>query len=112
MTYLTQAHISDDLYMRYRVSACAAQEGCTEESIDPDGWAFQWRRVWASAPDWDDAWEYARNMHPPETEPDYAPGADEAVITDGMILSQVQAMKPFIQLPTIMVPIQQPPGGW
>lgn len=91
MTYLTQSIIADDAYMRLRVASCAAQEGCTEVGIDPDMWTFDWRRVWASAPDWDAAWESAMAADPPLDEP----GKDEGVITDGMITAQVQAMLPF-----------------
>jgi hypothetical protein len=58
--------------------------------MDPDRWTLEHRRKWASAPDWDDAWEYALNVH--GAEEDYDPGTDGAVITDTQILGQVQAM--------------------
>ena len=45
---------------------------------------------WAASPGWDAAWESALASHPDE--PEYDPGADEAAITDAMILSQVQSM--------------------
>jgi hypothetical protein len=87
MSYLTQAEIAGNTSMVNRLSQAAAEEG-----MGTDGDAFVWtnRRIWASAPGWDDAWESARASHPDE--PEYDPGADEAVITDGMILSQVQSM--------------------
>lgn len=90
--YLTQSIIADDPYMRLRVASCAAQEGCAETGIDPDAWTSEWRRVWASSPGWDAAWESAQ-AGGVET-----PGSDPAVITDGQILAQVQAMMPFTRV--------------
>lgn len=90
--YLTQAEIADDVAMHNRVAQAAAQEGVTDAALDPDWWTTQWRRVWAASPGWDSAWESARaagNEHP---------GADPAVITDAMILSEVQSMKPFVSI--------------
>jgi hypothetical protein len=90
MSYFTQAIIADDPYMRLRVSAAAAQQGCAEDfGIDPDAWTLEWRKVWASSPGWDAAWESAQagNVE--------IPGMDAGVVTDGMILAQVQAMMPF-----------------
>lgn len=89
MSYLTQSIISDDPYMRLRVASCAAQQGCADAGIDPDAWAVEWRRVWGSSPGWDAAWESAQAGGITD------PGADPSVITDQMILSQVQAMMPF-----------------
>jgi hypothetical protein len=91
--YLTQSIVADDPYMRLRVASAAAQEGCaTESGIDPDEWTFQWRRVWAAAPGWSDAWESAAAAGVAD------PGSDPAVITDAMILSQLQAMQPFTRV--------------
>jgi hypothetical protein len=103
MSYLTQDAIASSPAMQHRVAQCAAQEGVgtnpspgdpvTGRPMDPDRWTLEHRRQWASAPDWDDAWEYALNTHPPvEGEPAYDPGTDDAVITDGQILGQVQSM--------------------
>ena len=88
MSYLNQAVIADNSWMINRVSQCATQE----EVPDPDQWVLTNRRVWAAAPGWDAAWASADASHPDD--PHYDPGADEAVITDEMILSQVQLMKP------------------
>ena len=85
MSYLTQAHIAGNSAMYERVAQCAATEGFA----DPSGWASANARTWAASPGWDTAWESALVAHP---QPDYDPGADEAVITDGMILSEVQAI--------------------
>lgn len=87
--YLTQGLIAADPAMNTRVAQAAAQEGVTDAALDPDWWTTQWRRVWAAAPGWDAAWESALAAGNP------APGSDPAVITDGEILSQVQAMTPF-----------------
>lgn len=84
MSYLTQSEIAFNESMSNRVTQGAVTEG------RPEQWAYNTRRQWASAPGWDDAWESARVAHPEE---DYDPGADEAVITDGMILSQIQSME-------------------
>ena len=90
MSYLNQAEIAANSFMLSRVAQSAAQEG----EPDPDGWTQTNRRIWAAAPDWDAAWASALAAHendPPEEF--YDPGADEAVITDQMILGQVQAMR-------------------
>lgn len=85
--YHTQGQIADDPAMRIRVAQCAAAEGVKDDGIDPDVWAYEWRRVWSAAPGWDEAWESALASENP------APGSDPAVITDAMILSQVQSMQ-------------------
>lgn len=94
--YLNQAAIADDTAMRGRVAQAAAQEGCADAGLDPDQWTYEWRRVWASAPGWDAAWESSLAGHP--NDPDYTPGEDPGVITDQMILTQVQAMMPFTRV--------------
>lgn len=88
MTYLTQDAIANSRPMLNRVAQAAAQE---QVEGDADKWTYVNRRTWASAPGWDAAWESAIVTHP---EPEYDPGEDEGVITDGMILSQVQSMNP------------------
>ena len=89
MSYLTQNAIANNRAMLDRVAQAAASE---DISSDPDRWTYDNRRDWAAAPGWDSAWESALVSHPDE--PDYDPGTDETVITDGMILSQVQSMAP------------------
>lgn len=89
MSYLTQNEIASSKTMMNRVAQAAAQENV---GGDPDRWTYDNRRDWAAAPGWDAAWESAKASHPDE--PDFDPGADEAVITDAMILSQVQSMAP------------------
>ena len=101
MSYLTQNEIAQSLTMTNRVAQAYADEVFdaygpidpqTQRTKDPDRWAADERRYWASAPGWSEAWESAIASHPPEDFPDYDPGADPGVITDGMVLSQVQSM--------------------
>jgi hypothetical protein len=86
MTYLMQSAITENPSMMNRVAQCAAEQTVP----DPDKWAFDNRRTWAASPGWADAWAYALATH--ESDPEYDPGKDESVITDGMILSEVQGM--------------------
>jgi hypothetical protein len=93
MGYLTQNEIATNASMMNRVAQAAA----SEDQFDPDRWTYENRRTWAAAPGWDDAWESFKASHPdpdpiPEGYVPPDPGADEGVITDGMILSQIQAM--------------------
>lgn len=87
MTYLDQSEMAQNHILTQRVAQCAAQEGVPE----PDQWTSVNRRTWASAPGWEAAWASAQAAH--EDNPSYDPGKDEAVITDQMILGQVQAMQ-------------------
>lgn len=94
MSYLDQSEIANNAAMFERVSQAA-----TQENKEPDGetWARTNRRAWAAAPGWDAAWASAHANHPPPDPGEpftgvYDPGSDESVITDAMILSQVQAM--------------------
>lgn len=86
MSYLTQSVVAANAAMFSRVAQCAATEGIPE----PGSWAATNARMWAASPGWDAAWESALASHPDD--PEYDPGTDEAVITDAMILSQVQSM--------------------
>ena len=61
MTYLVQDEIANNRAMLNRVAQAAAQE---KVSSDPDRWAYENRRTWASAPGWDDSWESAKVTHP------------------------------------------------
>lgn len=88
MTYLIQTDIAGNPAMVSRVAQATVSEANVPDN--PDAWANMNARRWAAAPGWDDAWASALASHPDD--PDYDPGRDEAVITDGMILSQVQSM--------------------
>ena len=83
MSYLTQNEISQSVTMYGRIAQAAAEQAIP----DPDGWTNTNRRTWAAAPGWAEAWESYEVSNPGAD-----PGADPAVITDGQILSQVQAM--------------------
>ena len=99
MSYLQQDEIANNRSMQARVAQAAAQE---KAPGDPDRWTFDNRRTWAAAPGWSEAWASAEVSHPDDGDPEtaaYDPGSDESVITDAMILSQVQSMAP------------PPPGG-
>jgi len=89
VTYNTVADMTDSTSLIRRLSAAAAEEqagGSTLTPDDPGAWAAEHRWEIVVAPGWGDAWASAEASGHPD------PGADEGVITDGMILSQVQAV--------------------
>jgi hypothetical protein len=100
VSYLTQNEIAANRAMYDRTAQAVAEQQVPD---DPDRWTHDHRRYWAAAPGWAAAWEYARLTHPDD--PDYDPGADEAVITDAQILAQVQTM---LGEPVPAVPTQLP----
>jgi len=81
-SYLSISAIANNTFMQERVRSCYAQQ--TEE--DPVQWVWNNRYDWAAAPGWGAAWESALASNITE------PGKDPTVITDGMILSQIQSM--------------------
>ena len=82
MTYNDVADMAEDEALGRRVTAAIAKEGI----LDPQGWLYprHWQIV--SQPGWDAAWASAVAGGVTN------PGEDEGVITDGMILSGVQAV--------------------
>jgi hypothetical protein len=82
---LTISAIAVDPTMADRVAAAYAKEATPGPDL-PTAWAFANAYWWAAAPGWAVAWDSAIAGGIPD------PGADPAVITDGMILAQVQAM--------------------
>ena len=89
MTYLDIANMTRSDSLLSRLSAAAASEAESGAVLIPDlpeQWASQHRWQLVAAPGWADAWASA------EAGGNEDPGADEAVITDPMILSQVQAV--------------------
>lgn len=75
--------------LRGRTAAAAAVEangGAVLDEQDADNWAYKHRYEVCSAPGWDAAWASAIAGGKED------PGSDPAVITDGMILSQVQSV--------------------
>lgn len=101
-SYLSIAAIAADEFMTERMIACATQQmhlgSAPAISNDPINqgafaaqvWVEQNRYLWASSPSWGEKWTYALDTH--TEDPDYQPGKDEAVITDGDILATVQAL--------------------
>lgn len=85
MSYATVATMRQDPWIRDRVAACVATEGI---AVRPEEWPIVHAWGLAVQPGWSAAWESALAAHPDD--PDYQPGRDESVITDGMILSAVQ----------------------
>jgi hypothetical protein len=93
--YLAIAAIAGDHWMNERLRAAATQQSHAGNAVydpDPVAWTDLNRYLWASSPGWGEKWQSALAAHPPETEPDYQPGRDMAVITDGDILATVQAL--------------------
>jgi hypothetical protein len=89
-SYIAIAEIASDGWMNERLRACAAQqEHLTGVPVDSDTWVAQQRYIWASSPSWGEKWDYAKATH---QDPEYMPGKDPAVITDGDILATVQAL--------------------
>jgi hypothetical protein len=100
-SYLSVATIAGDQNMTERLNAAVTQQwhlGNIDLGANGNNpfnvlqWVQDNRYVWASSPGWGAAWDSALAAHPPETEPDYEPGKDPGVITDGMILATVQAL--------------------
>lgn len=82
MTYLQMADMTRSASLRDRLTACAAQQ----HARDPEQWVRD--NIWSlvTQPGWADAWASAVASAIED------PGANEAVITDQMILSAVQPM--------------------
>jgi hypothetical protein len=100
-SYLAISEIATDEFMTERMRAAATQQAHLGSAVDIGGDSSPWglsvidwvannRYLWAASPSWGAAWESALAGHPDE--PEYQPGKDPAVITDGMILSTVQAL--------------------
>ena len=85
MSYWDISQMALDMDLLLRVQASAAQEIPIAES--PYTWTAEHILNVTSQPDWDSAWSSAIASGVPN------PGRDEGVITDGMILSGVQAVQ-------------------
>ena len=83
MAYATIAAMAQDLSLFNRLTAAAAEEHKTRPYPT---WVDEYRWDLAATPGWAAAWEAAVLNGVPD------PGADPAVITDGMILAAVQPM--------------------
>lgn len=82
MSYNSVADMAESFSLTRREVAAAAKESVES----PEVWVQAWKWKLASSPGWDAAWDSAVAGGVAE------PGADEAVITDAMILSAVQAI--------------------
>lgn len=85
MSYTDVARMATDGHLRERIAACAAIEGVREPH--PTKWADDNQWQLAGSPGWGDAYAYAVLTG------NEAPGRDNAVVSDGMILSAVQARR-------------------
>jgi hypothetical protein len=83
MAYSDIAALNSDNDFILRTRACASTEGET----DPETWSNENMWAMAGAPGFGDAYAYAVASENPR------PGNDPAVITDAMILGQVQALR-------------------
>jgi hypothetical protein len=86
MSYLTIVRMVQSGVLTQRCVAAAAQE--VAAGVDPVSWVGANTWLLCAQPGWSDAWDYADVTagHVGDW------GADESVITDGMILSAVQAL--------------------
>lgn len=98
MTYNTVADITDSASLTRRIVAAAA----TEDIPNPEAWANGARWKLAAQPGWGQAWESAVASGVED------PGASEVVITDGMILSAVQAITTPVP-PPVVTPTDEEP---
>lgn len=92
MSYLVQSHMARDASLIMRIGACAASEGVRP---NPLAWADGNRVVIMASPGWAAAYasaQAARDEWGGEGVQPPLPGENEAAITDGMILSAVQAV--------------------
>lgn len=87
MSYQSITEMASSQSLLARIVACAAAEG----QDNPLAWAQT--NVWAvcSAPDWDEAWDYAKATETLDHNPDT--GARPGVINDQMVLSSVQTVR-------------------
>lgn len=95
-SYLSIAAIANDEFMRERMVACVTQQQHlgsivvdlpnTASPYNAQAWVESNSYLWAASPDWGAAWDSALAGGNEE------PGKDPAVITDGQILSTVQAL--------------------
>lgn len=93
-SYLSIAAIAGDQFMKERMYAAVTQQSHLGNADTGAYNAITWVDVnaylWASSPGWGDKWKYALDSN--ASNPEYEPGKDEAVITDGDILATVQAL--------------------
>ena len=81
--YWSVALVQQDVQLQQRVIACAAKEGIPS----PEGWAMLHSWDYAKQPTWGEKYQYALDSGGTEV------GKNDAVITDGDILTAVQAIR-------------------
>ena len=86
MSYCDVSVMARDGHLRERIAACAAKEGVTVPQ--PTQWADDHQWQLDAQPGWGEARAYAREVGVIEVL-----GRDQGVISDGMILSAVQAVR-------------------
>ena len=82
MSYKSGAEMAESYSLNRRITAAVGKESISR----PQQWVEEYRWEVVSQPGWDAAWDSAVASENPD------PGGDEAVITDGMILSGIQAV--------------------
>lgn len=101
--YLAISEVATDPSMTERMNAAATQQwhlGTADfgqygnNPYNVTQWVHDNRYLWAAAPGWGAAWDSAL-VAPHPDDPEYEPGKDPAVISDGMILATVQALAPL-----------------
>lgn len=91
MSYTSIVEMAGSVALRDRIAAAAAAEPGFEG--DPSTWALQnLLRVCAHDAAWQSAWQYVKETMTINDNPDI--GARDDVISDAMILSAVQAVRP------------------
>lgn len=84
MSYNTIAQMQQDYSLRLRLYACAGQEQIenSQQWVDQNVWKI------VSNSEFETAYKYAVDTKNPQ------PGKDEGVISDAVILSHIQQLKP------------------
>jgi hypothetical protein len=83
VSYTNISKIASDPDLRTRIATCAAME----QIKHPWGWLDEHIWEFIGQPAWGSQYDYAVETNVP------TPGLDQGVISDGMILSAVQAIK-------------------
>lgn len=91
MSYADIADMRESISLSRRLIACAAQEG---HAADPGPGPWVHERIWTlvTSPGWPEAWAYAADTADPAADPAPDIGANEGVISDGMILAAVASI--------------------
>lgn len=88
MSYLTQSRLAVDMDLQIRVAACAAMQGDPNPSV----WAGRNAWVLSTQPGWVAAYGAAEAAHKGAPDEFPPPGANDAAVTDQMILTAVKEL--------------------